>query len=106
MKNSVNSNKKNYLLCYDIRDEKRLLKLHKYMISQLIPVQKSVFYGLINEHDLARIIEETLELISVSTDDVRVYRVAKFSEALTLGTNKKDLETLDWGMYFAENNSL
>jgi len=74
-----------WLIAYDIRDPKRLSRLHRFLRRRAVPVQYSVFalrasYGQIGM--LARDIEARIDL---RVDDVRIYRIPEPAKATTWG---------------------
>ena len=65
----------NFLICYDISDDKRLRKVAKILEQNSIRIQKSIFFyqvGLNNE--LKSIIKSINDIIS-DDDDVRIYKI-------------------------------
>lgn len=74
-----------HLLCYDIRDPKRLTRVHRVAVRHAVPIQYSVF---LLEGDYARVamvLEEIGEEIDPGADDVRVYPLPSRPEPRTLG---------------------
>lgn len=67
---------KNYLICYDISDEKRVVKLAKYLEKVAFRIQFSIFL-LHNATDaeLMDIVENIMERIDQNNDDVRIYTI-------------------------------
>ncbi len=64
-----------HLLAYDVRDEKRLRKLHYYLRKRALPLQKSVFLLHCNASTLAEILREVRERVVLREDDVRLYPI-------------------------------
>ena len=65
----------NFLICYDISDDKRLKKVAKILEQNAIRIQKSIFFyhfGLNNE--LKTIIKSINDIIT-DDDDVRIYKI-------------------------------
>jgi len=70
----------NFLICYDISDVKRLRKVAKLLEQNSIRIQKSIFYvTFISKDDLIKVIDKLKELIDKKDDDVRIYKVDKYS---------------------------
>lgn len=79
------SSPRTWLIAYDIRDARRLARVHRYLKTEAVPVQYSVFVTRCGPHRLGRI-RATLEgLIRVNEDDVRIYHVPDDPEVSTLG---------------------
>ncbi len=74
-----------WLIAYDIRDPRRLQRVHRYLKSEAVPVQYSVFVTRVNANDLARIRVGLRDLIDATADDVRIYHVPDNPEITTLG---------------------
>ncbi len=77
--------KANYLVCYDIKDEKRLAKVYKTLSGLGIHLQYSVFYCKFDWEQLMRIKEILKELINEKEDDVRIYPLPEKTKVLALG---------------------
>ena len=67
-----------YLICYDIRDNKRLTKVRNILINHCYLVQKSVFFCN-SELIKHKVISEILKIIQIKTDDLRCYQIDKFN---------------------------
>lgn len=66
----------NFLICYDISDDKRLRKVAKILEQDAIRIQKSVFfYQTIANDSIKDIIKNLNEIISDDEDDVRIYKI-------------------------------
>ncbi|MQM39394.1 CRISPR-associated endoribonuclease Cas2 [wastewater metagenome] len=63
----------NYLVCYDIRDPKRLRRVHRCMRGWGLPLQYSVFYCRLTPALRKALIAELRERIDDGADDVRIY---------------------------------
>jgi len=66
-----------FLLCYDIADEKRLLKVHRCLKQQGLPIQYSVFTVELKRPALQRLLAQLNALINLAEDDVRCYTLPK-----------------------------
>jgi len=75
----------NYLLCYDIADPKRLLRVHRLVVKHALFVQLSVYYFQGDETGLESLLCELNDKIDARYDDVRAYAVQPLSEALQVG---------------------
>lgn len=74
-----------YLLCYDIRDRKRLLRVHRVACGFGISVQYSVFYLELDSAQVDRLLGKLARVIDDSEDDVRLYSVYNIKHAEFLG---------------------
>ncbi len=68
------------MICYDISDTKRLRKIAKALESVAIRIQKSIFYYMDGSAlDIKSIVKQLDELIDQEEDDIRIYKVDKYS---------------------------
>lgn len=66
--------KKNwYILAYDIREEKRLKRLHYHLKKHAIALQKSVF--LVEQNNYHAVLEVIKKYSKQNEDDVRLYPI-------------------------------
>ena len=79
------SQRKTFLIAYDIADPRRLVRVHRCLKNYAVPVQYSVFLGLMSERELERALGEVAGLIDAEEDDVRAYPVPERCDAVTLG---------------------
>ncbi len=78
---------KNYLICYDVSDEKRLSKLAKLLEKEAYRIQKSIFLLLAPTFDeLTSLITNIQTIIDVNIDDVRLYTIKQYGYALGSAT--------------------
>ena len=73
------------LLCYDIRDKKRLVKVHRLVKRHGLELQYSVFYLEMTNAEVGRLLGKLEELIDERVDDVRVYAISRFEDIQMLG---------------------
>lgn len=64
-----------HLLAYDVRDEKRLRKVHYYLKKRAMPVQKSIFLLHCTAADLNITLQGVRERVQLREDDVRLYPI-------------------------------
>ena len=64
-----------YLIAYDVRDPKRLRRVHYYLRKQALAVQKSVFIVHTDPANLALIQEQLRALVVEHDDDLRLYAI-------------------------------
>lgn len=68
--------KKDFLLCYDIADKKRLSKIAKIIEVDAMRIQRSVyFYEQISKKELKNLIDKVLIVLDEKADDFRVYTI-------------------------------
>ena len=81
---SVNA-KKTWLVCYDIRDPRRLRRVHRRLRAEGATVQYSVFGVHADDRAMQRLLAELLTLIDAREDDVRAYHLPERCAVWTLG---------------------
>jgi len=79
-----------YLVCYDIRDPKRLRRTHKLMKAYGEPWQYSVFYCTLKAIDRVRLESALREVVNLKVDQVLIVDLGANEEtareaATTLG---------------------
>jgi len=71
--------KSDYLICYDISDNKRLRKVAKFLEKECIRVQYSIFIAKnITKEQIYVIADSLNELIKPKEDDVRIYKIKDY----------------------------
>ena len=74
-----------HLLAYDIRDPKRLIRLHSFMKKRAFAVQYSVFLVEFDSRKLADLVADIRVLIDERAEDVRIYALPTELDLETLG---------------------
>jgi len=75
--------KRNFLICYDIADEKRVGKIGKLVEKYAMRIQRSVyFYEQVSQEELTVLIEKVLVILDEESDDLRVYTIKNSGIAL------------------------
>ncbi len=64
--------RRSYLLCYDIRDPKRLRRVHRVAKAYGEPWQFSVFYCTLSEIDRVRLERDLAEVANMKEDQILV----------------------------------
>lgn len=64
-----------FVLAYDVRNEKRLRRLHYYLKKRALPLQRSVFLLHKKPSELNRMLQGVRERTHKNEDDVRLYPV-------------------------------
>lgn len=81
-----------YLVCYDIADEGRLARVHRYLKGMGVPMQYSVFLCSWTWPERAEAIKRLAELIDGTTDDVRIYPLPSDQPIASLGLGDRTPE--------------
>lgn len=74
-----------HLVCYDIREPRRLKRIHRHMKRWGLPLQYSVFYCWLTPPEHCRLARELNGLIDKYEDDVRIYAVQECVKLHWLG---------------------
>lgn len=74
------------LIAYDIREPKRLRRIHRYLRKQAVAVQKSVFIIETDERRLDAILGELRARADNRDDDIRLYAIPNPAAVWTAGT--------------------
>ena len=64
-----------YIIAYDIRNPRRLRRIHYYLRKRALAVQKSVFAIETDREQLAEIEQGLLRIADVNRDDLRLYAI-------------------------------
>lgn len=75
----------NYLVCYDIRDEKRLKKVFGFTKQYGIHLQYSVFFCRFTWTELKNFKSKLKELIEDKEDDIRIYPLPNNVKVIVMG---------------------
>lgn len=65
-----------YLLAYDIRDPKRLQRVHYYLRKRALAAQQSVFFLHVTDAELERMLDAVAARTDRHRDDVRAYPIS------------------------------
>lgn len=79
------SHSKQYLICYDIRDPKRLRRVHRTMRDYGTPVQFSVFEAELKPAEMNELQQCLLALIDADADRVCFYPLTPGCRKILLG---------------------
>ncbi|HNZ59765.1 MAG TPA: CRISPR-associated endonuclease Cas2 [Syntrophorhabdaceae bacterium] len=74
-----------YLVCYDIRDEKRLIRVFKTMKKRGLHIQYSVFYCRLEWYELLELKAKLKDIIDESMDDLRIYPLPANGKVSVMG---------------------
>lgn len=74
-----------YLVCYDIREPKRLSRMLRFMKGRGIHLQYSVFHCSLTWPDLLKMKEKIESLINKREDDIRIYPLPSEMKVIVMG---------------------
>ena len=83
-----------WLVCYDIRDKRRLGQVFRYLKKHGVPVQYSVFLVDASATKLRRLLVELGQLIDPRADDIRAYGLPTHPQYDTIGQSMLPLNIL------------
>lgn len=92
-----------WLVAYDIADERRLSRLHRFLKKHAVPVQYSVFYFEGSSVQLCRLLDDIAKRIDPQEDDVRAYPMPDDPQYYTLGRGSLPLSG---ALYSGRNEAL
>ncbi len=77
-----------FLICYDIADNKRLQKIAKTLEKEAIRIQFSVFlFPKASKEELFALLDKILKIYDKNQDDIRVYNIKNSGIHLASGIN-------------------
>jgi len=80
-----------YIISYDIADEKRVAKVGRYMAKRAFRIQKSVFiYYEATKEEIEELLKGLLKICDEKKDDIRVYKIKDYGVHLADAVNLKD----------------
>lgn len=77
--------KANYLVCYDIREERRLVKVYNHTKRWGLHIQYSVFHCRLTWQELIELKRGLKEIIDEKEDDIRIYPLPQEMKVLVMG---------------------
>jgi CRISPR-associated protein Cas2 len=83
-----------FVLAYDVREPKRLKRLHYYLKKRGLPLQRSVFLLHKKPSELNRILQGVRQRTHKNEDDVRLYPVVSPNSIWAAGTQSSVLAGL------------
>jgi CRISPR-associated protein Cas2 len=87
--------KANYLVCYDIREERRLSRVYRFMRARGLHLQYSVFYCRLTWQELLSLKSGLRDIVDESEDDVRIYPLPGDPKVSVLGLGARIPEGVD-----------
>lgn len=82
--------KRKFLICYDIVNDKRLRKVHRLLSALALSVQYSVFEAELSNEQLERLKEKLLPCIDSDADKLTIYRLFKVNAKIDLALATDD----------------
>lgn len=77
--------KTNYLVCYDIREQRRLSRVYNFMKGRALHIQYSVFHCSLQWDELQELKNKLMDLIKEDEDDVRIYPLPAEGKVIIMG---------------------
>lgn len=75
----------NWIVAYDIREPRRLVRLHRHLKRIAMPLQYSVFFIQATQAGIDLLVKEIGGIIDPYRDDVRIYRIPNRTELVFVG---------------------
>ncbi len=91
-----------YLIAYDIREPKRLRKVHYYISKKAMALQRSVFLVKADKSDIKKIAIALLERADTQKDDIRLYPLQGVNKMWVAGKQAEKMS----GLYPAFSSQL
>lgn len=74
-----------WIVAYDVRQPRRLSRVHRLLKTHAVPVQYSVFWYVGTAIELRRLFLQIAQVLDRSEDDVRAYRVPLDTKIVAYG---------------------
>ncbi len=85
------NDKRDYVISFDVRDKKRLVKLSKFLEKRAFRFQYSVFlYAQKTKKEVQTIAKQIENIIDKNQDDVRIYTIKSHGIAMGNAYDLKD----------------
>ena len=92
----------NYLIAYDIREPKRLNRVHYFISKKAIALQRSVFFIKANPSEIKSITGGLLERADTQEDDIRLYPLQSVDRIWVAGRQAEKMS----GLYSSFSSTL
>lgn len=76
---------KRWLIAYDLRDGRRIARVHRLLTKVAVPVQYSVFVARGSHNGMRQLARQVEDLIDARVDDVRLYPIPERPLIYTVG---------------------
>ena len=83
-----------WLVCYDIREPRRLSRVFRFLKKHGVPVQYSVFLVDASGAKMGRLLQDMAQLVDPRADDVRAYGLPASPQYDTIGRSMLPLNIL------------
>ena len=80
--------RKNWIICYDICDARRLRRVYQLCCDEAVTLQNSIFWAEFTNKELAAFVKAIEAEIDTSEDDVRIYPVGAISRMQLFGQSR------------------
>lgn len=74
-----------YLIGYDIRNARRLQRVHRKLLAAAMPLEYSVFLFVGSDEGCRRSVEDCLSLMNPNEDELRCYRLPAHGRRFEIG---------------------
>jgi CRISPR-associated protein Cas2 len=71
-----------FLISYDIKNQKRVAKFGKLLSKYAVRIEYSVFYTKMDKEEMSEFALKMVEYINSDEDDVRIYEIVDYGIAL------------------------
>ena len=83
-----------FVLAYDVRDPKRLRRLHYFLKKRALPLQRSVFLVHKKPSELNHLLQGVRQRVRMNEDDVRLYPVVSPHSIWVAGIQSQAMDGL------------
>lgn len=87
--------KANYLVCYDIRDPRRLARVYKFIKGRGLHIQYSVFHCTMTWPALLELKKSLEDIINENEDDIRIYPLPAEEKVIVMGCGDRIPDGVD-----------
>jgi len=82
------------IIAYDIKDKRRLSRVHRRLKKDALALQKSVFATKKTTAELNALLDDLLALVDSGEDDIRSYPIHRLTDIWSLGQQNVAVENL------------
>ncbi len=80
-----------FIIAYDISEKNRLQRLQRFISTQFLQLQYSVYYGTMTRKRMDAFIISIQKIIHPSDDDLRIYEVEPLEKSFVIGKRDDDI---------------
>lgn len=88
----------NFLLCYDIKDAKRLQKMQRLVSKSMLQIQYSVYYATLTKIQMDNLIKQIQKIINSHHDEVCIYEVEPIERSFFKGKRSQEIMLFSQGV--------